>query len=232
MFHRGRLIAGSKCSRKLVFQKNSDLPQILDLRTVVLYKWGPKICCLMIHVYDRLIITYIYKYRNDKHSVPSRLFSWLPFTSKGFCCCCCFMSMGVFPTFMPVHMYVLVHLCLCTRMCWWLQRSKASVRSPITGVPNDCESAHGCWKFNLGPLKKHSALLTAEQSYQHHRYLYVSASNQYELSTSRTMLMGDLIGSKETNNPLIDVEINITLSWKVIWCLINPHPISQCFSLL
>lgn len=206
--------------KEMVFRKKPGLPQILDLRTVVLYKWGPKVCCVMIHVYDRLIITYIYKYHNNKHSIPSRLFHGCHLITRDFAV----VVLGLWVS--SLHLFLCTHVCLLP----------AEAQSKCQILYN--WSCKWLWistwvlEIQLGSFEKHSELLTAKPSYQHHRYLYVSASNQYELSTSRTRVIGDLIGSKNTNNSLIDGEINIALSWKIIWCLVNPHPIPQCFSLL
>jgi hypothetical protein len=39
-------------------------------------------------------------------------------------------------------------------------------RFPETRVMDGCESVHGCWELNSGPLEEQQVLLTTEQTVQ------------------------------------------------------------------
>ena len=47
---------------------------------------------------------------------------------------------------------------------WYPWRPEEGIRSPATGVTDDCEPPYGFWELNAGPLKEHSVLLTTDPS--------------------------------------------------------------------
>lgn len=49
---------------------------------------------------------------------------------------------------------------------WCPQRSEEGIRSPGTGVPDNCELPCGCWDLNLGSLEEKPVLLAAEPPLQ------------------------------------------------------------------
>lgn len=61
-----------------------------------------------------------------------------------------------------LHMSV-AHMCACC-----LQKLVENVRSPGSGVTDDCESLYGFWELNSGPLKEQPVLLIAKLSFQLH----------------------------------------------------------------
>ena len=67
------------------------------------------------------------------------------------------MCLGVLSTGMSVYQ---VHV-------WYLQSPGKGAISCITGVTEGgIPPPHGCWEWNLGPLEKQQAFLTAEPSLQ------------------------------------------------------------------
>lgn len=59
-------------------------------------------------------------------------------------------------------MYDPIRVCVHVPRMYLVQEDTGSLR---TGVTSGCESLHGCWEANLGPLQEQQALLTAEPSF-------------------------------------------------------------------
>ena len=62
-----------------------------------------------------------------------------------------------------MDMYDPIRVCVHVPRMYLIQEDPGSLR---TGVTGGCESLHGCWEANPGPLQEQQALLTAEPSLQ------------------------------------------------------------------
>jgi hypothetical protein len=55
---------------------------------------------------------------------------------------------------------------VCHICAWCLKRLEEGIKSPGTGVTDDCEPSCGYWESNLGPLEEQLVPLTTELSLQ------------------------------------------------------------------